>query len=80
MMSVTVVLFVFRVNSLLKESWVLGHLLSMIEIKRWSVSMTSIISASDLLKFFTSSVFTVFGLLVFCSPLFQLSMCAKIFN
>ena len=32
----------------------------MIEIVRWSVSMTSTISSSDLLKFFASLVFTVF--------------------
>ena len=50
-------LFVFRVSiSLCKNARFLAISLSMIEIACWSVSMTSTISASDLLK-----VFNFFG-------------------
>ena len=60
MMSATVALFVFRVSiSFCKNVRFLAISFSMIEITRWSVSMTSTISASDFLKSFASLVFTV---------------------
>ena len=54
-MSATVELFVFRGSiPFCMNAGFLAISFSMIEITRWSVSMTSIISASDLLKFFAS--------------------------
>ena len=50
MMSATVALFVFRVSiSFCKDVRFLAISFSMIEIAFWNVSMTSAISASDLL-------------------------------
>ena len=91
-MSATVALFVFRVwISFCKNAGFLAISFSMIEIECWSVSMTSANSASDLLKFFASLVFAVFGLfsalkpseiclLISCALLLQLSLCAGILN
>ena len=59
-MTATVALFVFRVDFLLQECEVLLPSLSTFEITRWCVSMTSTISASDLLRSFASLIFTVF--------------------
>ena len=68
MMSATVALFVFRVSiSFFKKVRFLAISFSMIEIACWSVSMTSAISASDLLKSLASLVFTVFVDLVCAS-------------
>ena len=68
MVSATVALFVFRVPiSFCKNVRFLAISYSMIESVRWSVSMTSTTSASDLLNFFASLVFTVLGLLISCA-------------
>ena len=54
-------LFVFRVSiSFCKNVGFLAFSFSVVEIVRCSVSMTSTILASDLLKFFASLVFAVF--------------------
>ena len=60
MMRAAFTMFVFRVSiSFCKNVGFLAIFFSMIEIARWTVSMTSTSSASDLLKFFASLVFTV---------------------
>ena len=53
-------MFVFRVDFLLQECRFLAISFLMLEIVRWSASMTSTGSASDLLKSFASLVLTVF--------------------
>ena len=54
-------MYVFRLSiSFFKNAAFLAISFSMIEIVRWSVSMTSSSSASDLLKFFASLVSAVF--------------------
>ena len=61
MMRAAITLFVFRVSiSFCKNVGFLAISSLLNEIVRWSVSMTSTISASDLLKFFASLVFMVF--------------------
>ena len=68
MMSATVALLLFPVSiPFCKNERFLAISFSMIEIVRCTVSVTSTISASDLLKFFASLVFTVFVDLVCAS-------------
>ena len=61
-MRAAITMFVFRVSiSFCKNAGFVAISFSMLDIARWSVSMTSTISASDLLKSFASLVFTGFG-------------------
>ena len=61
-MRAAITMFVFRVSiSFCKNALFVAISFSMLDIGRWSVSMTSTISASDLPKSFASLVFTGLG-------------------
>ena len=60
MMRAAMMLFVFRVSiSFCKNTQFLAISFFLLEITRWSVSMTSTTSASDLLKSFASLGFLI---------------------